>query len=79
MVGDRLQSSVVASRDELTEAYAATEQRFAGQEVPCPPHWGGIRVVPSVVEFWQGRADRLHDRLVYRRNDDGWSVVRLQP
>jgi pyridoxamine 5'-phosphate oxidase len=73
------QSSVVASREELAEAYLATEQRFAGQEVPCPPYWGGFLVTPTMVEFWQGQPSRMHDRLVYRCNDAGWSLTRLAP
>ena len=73
------QSSVVASREELAEAYAAAEQRFAGQEVPCPPHWGGYRVAPAMVEFWQGQPSRMHDRLRYTRVDAGWTLTRLAP
>ena len=55
------------------------EERFAGQDVPCPEHWGGFRVVPAVVEFWQGQPSRMHDRLGYRRTGDGWDLVRLAP
>jgi pyridoxamine 5'-phosphate oxidase len=73
------QSSVVAGREELAAAYAAAEQRFAGQEVPCPPHWGGYLVAPTLVEFWQGQPSRMHDRLRYLRTDDGWSLNRLAP
>ena len=73
------QSSVVASRDELNATYAAAEERFAGGDVPCPEHWGGYRVVPDVVEFWQGQPSRMHDRLAYRRTGDGWDLVRLAP
>jgi pyridoxamine 5'-phosphate oxidase len=73
------QSSVVAGREELAEAYAAAEQRFAGQEVPCPPYWGGYLVAPTLVEFWQGQPSRMHDRLRYLRTDDGWSLTRLAP
>jgi pyridoxamine 5'-phosphate oxidase len=73
------QSSVVAGREELAEAYAAAEQRFAGQEVPCPPYWGGYLVMPTLVEFWQGQPSRMHDRLRYLRTDDGWSLTRLAP
>ena len=53
--------------------------RYDGTDVPCPPHWGGYRVRPWAVEFWQGRNDRLHDRLRYRRSDDEWVVERLNP
>ncbi|MEO6712137.1 MAG: pyridoxine 5'-phosphate oxidase C-terminal domain-containing protein, partial [Mycobacteriales bacterium] len=55
------------------------EQRYAGADVPIPPHWGGIRVLPRTIEFWQGRADRTHDRLRYRRTQRGWVVERLAP
>ena len=73
------QSSVIASRAVLEERRAALEQRFAGVDVPVPDFWGGLRVVPETVEFWQGRADRLHDRLQFRRTDDGWVLERLSP
>jgi pyridoxamine 5'-phosphate oxidase len=75
------QSTEVADRAALDAAYADAERRFAGVDVPCPPHWGGLRVVPAAVEFWQGRLGRMHDRLVYRRaGEDGrWHVVRLAP
>jgi pyridoxamine 5'-phosphate oxidase len=73
------QSSVVESREVLAEAYAAAEQRFEGQEVPCPPHWGGYLVAPRTVEFWQGQPSRMHDRLRYTRTADGWSLARLAP
>jgi pyridoxamine 5'-phosphate oxidase len=75
------QSDVVTARGELEERVARHEAEFAGRDVPRPPHWGGLLVVPDAVEFWQGRADRLHDRLVYRRTDPSadWLVARLQP
>lgn len=73
------QSSEVASREALSTSYDAAEGRFAGADVPCPEHWGGFRVTPSTVEFWQGQPSRMHDRIVYRRSGNGWDVVRLAP
>ena len=73
------QSEVISSREELERAAAAVEQRFAGAEIPRPPHWGGYLVRPERIELWQGRAGRLHDRLRYERDGDGWRVVRLAP
>jgi len=73
------QSSVVASRAVLDERAREVEARFGGQPVPRPPYWGGLRVVPATVEFWQGRPDRLHDRLRFRRSGADWLVERLAP
>lgn len=73
------QSTEVSSRDELETAYAAVEARFGDGEIPVPPYWGGFRVVPSSIEFWQGRRGRMHDRLAYRRQGDGWVTRRLAP
>ncbi|EMF26970.1 pyridoxamine 5'-phosphate oxidase [Streptomyces gancidicus BKS 13-15] len=75
------QSTVIASREELDEAYAALAARYPEHErVPVPPHWGGFRVVPETVEFWQGRENRLHDRLRYvTEAGGGWRVERLAP
>jgi pyridoxamine 5'-phosphate oxidase len=73
------QSEVVASRAVLDAAYADAERRFAGQSVPPPPHWGGYRLSPEQIEFWQGRPDRLHDRLRFRCAQGGWTIERLAP
>ena len=73
------QSQVVPTRDELEQRYAEIEARFAGQDVPPPPSWGGYRITPRTVEFWQGRPDRLHDRLRYRFDEDRWVLERLAP
>jgi pyridoxamine 5'-phosphate oxidase len=73
------QSRVIADRAELEARLADVERRFAGGDVPRPPHWGGYRVEPSTIEFWQGRADRLHDRLRYTRDGGSWRVERIAP
>jgi pyridoxamine 5'-phosphate oxidase len=73
------QSAIISGRSVLEESMKALEKKYAGAEVPLPPHWGGWRVAPETVEFWQGRRSRLHDRLRYRRNQDGWTVERLAP
>lgn len=73
------QSSAIGSRAELDALYTETETRFAGQDVAAPPHWGGFRVRPRTIEFWQGRRGRMHDRLLYRAGTDGWQIERLAP
>jgi pyridoxamine 5'-phosphate oxidase len=73
------QSSVLASREELERSFRDHQARFRGRDVPLPPFWGGYRVIPETIEFWQGRANRLHDRLRFTRTDDGWSIDRLYP
>ena len=80
------QSTVLAGREALDALQARIEQRFGGldgtEPIPAPPHWGGWRLIPVTVEFWQGRTGRLHDRLRYRRDDSdsgGWVIERLAP
>ena len=73
------QSQVITGREELEAAVIEMTQRFMGGDVPRPPHWGGIRIVPSTVEFWQGRPSRLHDRFRYAWAGTQWSISRLAP
>ena len=62
-----------------TACTTTTDARFAGDEIPPPPFWGGYRVVPEAIEFWQGRENRFHDRIGYERTGDGWTRIRLAP
>ena len=73
------QSSVIDSRERLDAALAAAEERYAGGPVPRPEHWGGFLVRPERVEFWEGRPNRLHDRVRYERDGEGWRIERLAP
>lgn len=74
------QSAALGGRDELERAFAQVMERYGGGEPPRPPYWGGFRVAPQTIEFWQGRPDRLHDRLCYMRQPDGsWRIERLSP
>jgi pyridoxamine 5'-phosphate oxidase len=73
------QSAPLSSRAELEARVRDYEQRFASQDVPLPTFWGGFRLTPLVLEFWQGRANRLHDRVRYTREGPGWQVTRLYP
>jgi pyridoxamine 5'-phosphate oxidase len=73
------QSQVIPGRKFLEAHMRQLEIRYAKGEIPRPPHWGGWRVVPAVIEFWQGQPNRLHDRLCYRRRPEGWSLERLAP
>ncbi len=73
------QSSIITGRSVLEDAMKALEKKHAGAEIPLPPAWGGYRLAPESVEFWQGRRSRLHDRLRYRREAGEWIVERLAP
>ncbi|CAG0941451.1 pyridoxamine 5'-phosphate oxidase [Gammaproteobacteria bacterium] len=73
------QSQVISSRAVLQEKFAEMKRRFAAGEVPLPSFWGGYRVVPQDIEFWQGQESRLHDRFAYSREGDAWRIERLAP
>jgi pyridoxamine 5'-phosphate oxidase len=73
------QSQALTGRDELDGLVAEAEERFAGTDVPLPPHWGGYRIRPDRIEFWTHREDRLHDRMLYLREDGEWRRQRLAP
>ena len=73
------QSQVIAGRKLLEDRVPELEKRFPGDDVPLPPYWGGVRLAPTSVEFWQGRTSRLHDRIRYTRDDERWRIERLSP
>jgi pyridoxamine 5'-phosphate oxidase len=73
------QSRALTGRDELDARVAEATERFAGRDVPLPPHWGGYRLRPTRIEFWTHRDDRLHDRVVFVLEPEGWSRLRLAP
>ncbi|MDQ3864691.1 MAG: pyridoxamine 5'-phosphate oxidase [Actinomycetota bacterium] len=73
------QSRPAKDRSVLEQRLRALEKEYEGREIPRPPFWGGYRVEPEAIEFWQGRENRLHDRLIYLRNERGWKTQRLQP
>ena len=74
------QSEVIESRETIEQKTKIYTEKFEGSTIPRPPHWGGYRVVPHYIEFWQGRPSRLHDRLVYEQGEDGnWKIGRLSP
>jgi pyridoxamine 5'-phosphate oxidase len=73
------QSAEIDSRAALERRFQEKEAEFRGSDVPLPPFWGGFRVIPERMEFWQGRANRMHDRILFRRAEEGWTVARLSP
>jgi pyridoxamine 5'-phosphate oxidase len=73
------QSAEIESRAALERRFQEKEAEFRGSDVPLPPFWGGFRVIPERMEFWQGRANRMHDRILFRRAEKGWTVARLSP
>ncbi len=73
------QSTVVASREELENSFADIKDRFEKKEVPLPDFWGGFRLIPKRVEFWQGRRGRMHDRICYEKKGSQWDIFRLAP
>ena len=73
------QSSKISSRAILVDQFAVMKKKFASGEIPLPEFWGGYRVVPESIEFWQGRESRLHDRLIYEKKDKEWIISRLSP
>lgn len=73
------QSRPLASREELERRYTSLEREYEGREVPLPPHWGGYRLRPEAIEFWEHRENRLHDRIRFTRAREGWRAERLAP
>jgi pyridoxamine 5'-phosphate oxidase len=73
------QSQVIASRKLLEDRIPELERKYPADDIPLPPYWGGLRVVPGAIEFWQGRTSRLHDRIRYTRSRDRWRIERLSP
>jgi pyridoxamine 5'-phosphate oxidase len=73
------QSAPIESREELERRFHEYDRKYPGENVPLPPFWGGWRLVPQRIEFWQGRLNRLHDRLSYTRTPTGWEITRLNP
>ncbi len=76
-----MQSSPLDSRRTLEEQVQEFEKKYEGRDVPRPPHWGGYRLIPNLIEFWQDREFRLHDRILYRRSSEAssWMIERLYP
>lgn len=73
------QSAPLASREELQQTFLLLKKKYQGKKIPCPKNWGGFRLIPERIEFWQGHADRLHDRFLYVCTDNDWIFTRLSP
>jgi pyridoxamine 5'-phosphate oxidase len=73
------QSSVIPNRDLLVNKYIELKEKFGNEEIPLPDFWGGYKVIPNYFEFWQGRENRLHDRICYRKERNEWKIFRLAP
>ena len=73
------QSSKISSRSVLIDQFTSMKKKFSKGEIPLPDFWGGYRVIPQSIEFWQGRENRLHDRFIYENHNDGWDISRLSP
>jgi pyridoxamine 5'-phosphate oxidase len=73
------QSAILEKREDLEARYSALTKKYENKVVPKPPHWGGYALKPTSIEFWQGRPNRLHDRLLYTHENDSWKIERLSP
>ena len=74
-----MQSKIIPNRKYLEDSFLNVKNKFKGKEIPLPPFWGGFKVIPDYFEFWQGRENRLHDRIVYSKVKSNWNIVRLSP
>ena len=73
------QSTVIESRSVVIKEFVKYLMKFGSKDIPLPPHWGGYRLIPEMYEFWQGRTNRLHDRIIYTKRNDKWEIKRLAP
>ena len=73
------QSKIIASREDLERSFTENTEKFEGREIPLPEFWGGYRIQPKNIEFWQGRLNRLHDRFIYSNNGKDWNIKRYAP